>query len=289
MYFSNFPTLKYPMYVGDSLQYILCRNIIRRCAMSQELQKSNGIFIKYNIKDGETPEHIAERIYGDPELHWIILLTNNIIDPYHDWYKSAIVLERYIQSKYKGYSVFFTNKSGVNCSIFYSSDIQKGITLTQGNISNLVEDYQPQLCKITTQESGFVSGSATLEVLGGITYGIQIRRSVQSYLAVNHFKVDRPTDDIGSQESITADPFSENTGKYHETITGESYIGNDISLFNATYIGRYMGISGDILNTYSVSNHQYEINRNEEKRTIRILHPQYKEKAIKELESLLRV
>jgi hypothetical protein len=289
MYFSNFPTLGYPIYVGESLQYILCRNIIRRCALSQELKKSNGIFIEYSIKDGETPEHIAERIYGDPELHWIILLTNNIIDPYHDWYKSGIVLERYIQSKYKGYSIFFTNTSGVNSSIFYSSDIQKGITLTQGSISNLVEDYEPQLCKITTKGSGFVSGSATLQVSGGITYGIEIRRSIQSYRAVNYFKVDRPINDIGSQESITVDPFSENTGKYHETSAGESYIGNDISLFNSTYIGRYMGVSGAYLDTYSVSNYDYETNKNEQKRTIKILHPQYKEKAIKELESLLRV
>ena len=50
-----------------------------------------------------------------------------------------------------------------------------------------------------------------------------------------------------------------------------------------------MGVSGAYLDTYSVSNYEYETNKNEQKRTIKILHPQYKEKAIKELESLLRV
>ena len=32
-----------------------------------------------------TPENIADRYYGDSTLHWIVLLTNNILDPYFDF------------------------------------------------------------------------------------------------------------------------------------------------------------------------------------------------------------
>jgi hypothetical protein len=50
-----------------------------------------------------------------------------------------------------------------------------------------------------------------------------------------------------------------------------------------------MGISGSAINTYSVSNLTYEIEQNDIKRKIRILHPRYKKIAVQELEALLRV
>ena len=291
MYFSKFPTLKYPIPYEDSFKFVLCRNITRRCGLSKELREGNGIFIQYNIKDGEKPEHIAERIYGDAEMHWIILLTNDIIDPYHDWYKSSIVFERYIQKKYSGYSVFFTKTSGVEATLLYASDIQSGTTLTQGSISDTVNNFEPQFCKVTVQGSGFVAGSAVLGVSGGKTYGIEIRRSVPSYLAVNYFRVYRPIGDPGAQDSVMVDPFSENTASYHSSSAGISDLGLalDEVKFRDTYIGKYMGISGEALETYAVSNHIYEIDKNEKRRTIKILHPRYKDIAIKELESLLRV
>lgn len=293
MYFSNFPTIRYPILQEGSFKFVLCRNIIRRCGLSEDLREGNGIFIEYNIKDGEKPEHIAERIYGDPELHWILLLTNNIIDPYHDWYKSSNVLERYIQKKYSGNSVFFTKTSGVDGSLFYSSDEFHGATLTQGSVSDTVDDFEPQFCKITVQGSGFVAGSAVLGLSGGTTYGINIRRSIPSYIAVNHFEVSRPINDIGAQETVVVDPFSENTTTYHDAVGGYSDLGDYFGTLGFklrdTYIGRYMGISGAALETYAISNYTYETDKNEKRRTIKILHPQYKDAAIKELESLLRV
>ena len=51
MYFSKFPTLKYPIPYEDSFKFVLCRNITRRCGLSKELREGNGIFIQYNIKD----------------------------------------------------------------------------------------------------------------------------------------------------------------------------------------------------------------------------------------------
>ena len=108
MYFSKFPIVSYPTNIKNNKAYIVARNIIRRVALSEETKSSNGAFIEYHIKDGERPEHIADRVYGSPEDHWIVLLANDIIDPYHDWYKSSSVFEEYVLKKYDGYALFGT-------------------------------------------------------------------------------------------------------------------------------------------------------------------------------------
>lgn len=62
----------------------------------------NGIdtYYEYSITDSDTPEILADKVYGNPEAHWIILYANNIYDPFYDWplnYKSFL---NFIVSKY---------------------------------------------------------------------------------------------------------------------------------------------------------------------------------------------
>ena len=65
-------------------QFINYPDIFRRVGKNKYLE--NQLYLdRYTITDGEKPEHIAHRLYGNPQYHWIILLTNNIIDVYHDW------------------------------------------------------------------------------------------------------------------------------------------------------------------------------------------------------------
>ena len=47
--------------------------------------KTNTLYDTYDVKNGETPESIAFKLYGDSELHWIIMLVNDITDRYHQW------------------------------------------------------------------------------------------------------------------------------------------------------------------------------------------------------------
>ena len=58
-------------------------NLLRRVALRQKVSADVLVFDYYDVKDGETPEIIAHKLYGDSELHWVILLINNITDRYH--------------------------------------------------------------------------------------------------------------------------------------------------------------------------------------------------------------
>ena len=155
MYFKNFPVFSYPYKFGNETKTVLARNIVRRVALSQESKSAYGAFIEYHVKDGERPEHIADRVYGNPEDHWILLLCNDIMDPYHDWYKSSTAMEEYISKKYGTFSVFFTSSGD---AFVYNTNLFSGSTLSQNGVSSAILEYHPILCKMVVSSSSFSEG-----------------------------------------------------------------------------------------------------------------------------------
>ena len=98
MYFRKFPLLAYTLDDGASYQYI--PDILRRVKLSEEVKRNKSFFDKYDVMDGETPEIVADKFYGDSTLHWIILLSNEIIDPRLDWVMDFNTLVNYVKGKY---------------------------------------------------------------------------------------------------------------------------------------------------------------------------------------------
>jgi hypothetical protein len=97
-YFSNFPTVYYTF---DNVSATLTKNFMARVAVSDALKSNVTLYSPYTIIDGETPEIVADKVYGDPLLHWVILLTNEIIDPRYDWCLSQVVLDAMCEAKYE--------------------------------------------------------------------------------------------------------------------------------------------------------------------------------------------
>ena len=79
------------IYVGTSTttntkqEYTVVKNIFRRVKAKEDLSKYTEFFEQISIEDGQMPFRSAEAYYGDPELDWVVLLTNNIIDIYSEW------------------------------------------------------------------------------------------------------------------------------------------------------------------------------------------------------------
>ena len=85
----------------SSQQYETAKNIFRRFRISDAALDSLLYYKRYTVTDSDRPDLIAEKIYGDSDYDWIILLANNIINPYFDWPMSTPVLEDYINKKYE--------------------------------------------------------------------------------------------------------------------------------------------------------------------------------------------
>lgn len=91
-YFTKFPRIDY----NDSRVV----DITRRVLITSETELSTLDYAPYTVADGERPEDIANFYYDDPNLAYLVLLANNIVDPYTDWCKTQYDLEEYIKVQY---------------------------------------------------------------------------------------------------------------------------------------------------------------------------------------------
>lgn len=98
MYFRKFPLLGYSFEGDLHSQFVV--DITKRVKVRDKIITEATLYDLYNVLDGETPEVVAAVRYRDPNLHWVILLTNSIIDPYFGWPLASNVLKDYVIEKY---------------------------------------------------------------------------------------------------------------------------------------------------------------------------------------------
>ena len=97
-YFRRFPLMAYDM--ASDGKYKLLPNILRRVKLRSGLRSGAFMFDNYDVKDGERPEDIAYKWFGDAEYHWVILMTNNITDRYYQWPLSQPQFQEHLKDKY---------------------------------------------------------------------------------------------------------------------------------------------------------------------------------------------
>jgi len=97
-YFTQFPLMAYDV-AGDK-NYKLLPNILKRVKLRSGLRSGAFLFDAYDVKDGENPEDIAYKWFGDAQLHWVILMTNNITDRYYQWPLTQPQFQEHLTDKY---------------------------------------------------------------------------------------------------------------------------------------------------------------------------------------------
>jgi len=135
-YFSSFPKLVYT-FDKNSANQQLVTNILARSTFIESVSKNTGIFFRYSIKDSDTPEIIAHKIYGDPYRSWVVLLFNQILDPNYEWAMKEGVLDKFIEKKYDQ-----TITIAKNTIHHYTLNINKKVTLGGTTFSEVEEEYR---------------------------------------------------------------------------------------------------------------------------------------------------
>ena len=80
--------------------YKLLPDILRRVKTRSSIKPSLNIFDTYDVRNGERPEDIAFKWFGDAELHWVILMTNNVKNRYYDWPMNSVQFQAMLEDKY---------------------------------------------------------------------------------------------------------------------------------------------------------------------------------------------
>ena len=103
-YFERFPLYAYD--IQDTQNQTLITDILRRVNLKGNVAANTLVFDQYNVQDGDQPDTVARKYYGDSELHWIIVTINNITSRY-DWPLDQVALSNFVSDKY-------SNPDGIN-------------------------------------------------------------------------------------------------------------------------------------------------------------------------------
>ena len=255
-FFGKFPLTTYDLEIPLGNKFAKPKtitDIFKRIALKQSLEAVGTVFGSYTIKDEDTPEIIAEKLYGSAGLHWVVLLANDIINPVFDWPLSERELVPFIAHKYQG-STFFLN------SLLISGQFREGLDVTtvSSDARGTVTAFDANLSSMVVENTFgiFEEGDTLVQDIGELVpvTGELTRRVTFSKDALRHF----------------ADP------------QGKPL--NPLPLRDG-YIQGGFGFPGiaDVV-TYE----QHERNLNESKRTIRLIHPDRLEEILRDLETIFR-
>ena len=309
-YFSNLPRLKYSFDDGVTTKTVV--DIMKRVKVRDYVKENTQFFNEYNVEDGDTPEKIADKIYGNSNLHWVVMIFNNIINPYYDMPLSQRELEAFCYNKYRGETWFLTRGDGTADvpNDFYPErnqtfrDAAGGIVTDISNIiygdnAALVRKWDKTLSSVEVigisgsfSEDDYIVGIGTSADGSTFNMAAKISRRVQeSIYAVHHF-----------EETGTSDTWLNPLGTPPQAGSGiQAVLGHTGGVSGEAssdydYIDTIAGITNTLWHAYvvsdsdiySIANLQYEFEENEKKRTINLIKPQFIQKVVKDFEELMR-
>ncbi len=287
------PTFDYPDIVKGKYKFVNSRNILVRAKIIDYIKNTQSAYSNYTIRDGERPEHIAYRVYGQSDLHWVILLFNEIIDPLFEWPISSNDLETSVQKRYSGKTLFVNLKTAqyskngalqIENQSYRDIWYEIGGKVTQGNAIGTVLDWDPNLYKLVIRQDStaeFKVSSGVLDPLkqtrdlvhirnDGIALYTTVGRVVDdNKYSVHHFE-DLNTGEIQDHHSLL--------------IVNNEVVNASILDYYAVYNKELIRLTNkDVI---AVSNYQYEISKNDKKRNIKIMRPDLIDVIIKDIRKI---
>ena len=271
----------------DISNYITVKNLFKRGKIRPDIFGNLNFFTKYKIIGDERPDNVAFKEYNDSALDWVVLLSNNILNVQSEWPLPQSALDEFLLEKYETYEKLH---SGIHhYETVEIKNIKGGIILPGGletpNKWRTNGNYIQAINTKITQISGTESKIATVTMNNGIkdlTVGSEVliqgvnetyngRFPVTEVLSVGdvviRFKYVLPSIPEVKQPEIL--------GTEQVTFTVEGSVGTG----NAYYYEYYDDDSYHTIPaanmTKAVTNYQYEIEKENEKRNIFLLKSDY--------------
>ena len=102
-YFRELPNLNYQSFLkerNNSTDYVQVKNLFRRAKLRDDLQYIFTSLVKYYIRDGVRPDVVAEDVYGESGLDWVVLTSANIINVRDQWPLDSREMYNFASNKY---------------------------------------------------------------------------------------------------------------------------------------------------------------------------------------------
>jgi len=112
-YFKHLPDFQYVNRNSSkegrsSNDYTTVKNLFKKGKLREDIFQNVTFFTKYTIYGDDRPDNVANDVYGDPNLDWVVLLSNNIINIQSEWPMSQVDFNTYLTEKYDSDTEIFS-------------------------------------------------------------------------------------------------------------------------------------------------------------------------------------
>ena len=268
-FFKLFPQVEVDLVKDGNIQKMV--HTFKSVRPLQNFIDQPSLYTFYNIKNGERPDIVSQRIYGTPEYYWTFFVVNEFLhDGYRAWPCSMEVLDDYINTEYEGFAIttepFITPNSDGAVDEFTNSLAGENRTYVEADgtryrIGETITGGTSGATGKLTKKSMDLNQLIVQEVTGTFLAGENIIGSatVQAFEVFKYAEAPHHFYLIGDKEE-----------RY---ITPRKYVNTNAATANGLYEYK--------------SNRQYVHAKNEERSQIRVLQPEYISQFVEEFENLI--
>lgn len=318
-FFDKFPIIDY-----NNNQVI---DITRRVTLMDKVSNNPYVYYPYEITAEERPDQLSDRYYEDPYMSWLIYLTNKIVDPYYEWYMHEKEFSDFIDKKYGSLEIAkrkikyyrnnwsnssiidmsafnaltpgqqkywepniisnqFTNKNFKRKELEWTTTTNKVVSYNVANSNGFVLD---EICTINFNKNkkgaGYVVSATnnvvTLQHMSGFYFAQPIGSPLDYRI-----KDEKTTPNFIKDEDVYFITY-----EYEGEISSNSYLYGTQSKSNTAFTATTM-IASNIADEEEiywipVSYYDYEYEKNEYYKSIRVLESDFKDTAVENLQTLL--
>jgi len=290
-YFKQVPNLEYVNRTKgnkDISNYITVKNLFKRGRIRPDIFGNVNYFTKYKVIGDDRPDNVANEVYGNPNLDWVILLSNNIQNIQTEWPLPQTSLDEFFLEKYGSYEEL---NSIHHYETIELKNSQGGVILPGGletpNKWKTNGNYIQAINTTINQISGTESKIATVTMYNGIKnleVGSEVyiqgvsedtyngRFPVTSILAVGDVVIKFTYVLPSIPEKKTIINYS---GGEEVTFTVEGNVGTGNAYYYEYYDNNSYHTVPAAKMTEAVTNYQYEMKKEDDKRNIFTLKPEY--------------
>lgn len=285
-FFDKFPLVQYTINRQLFSEYDIATNLLFRIGIIKEVMENNiNAYYLYAVLDGDRPEIIAEKVYGDAEAHWIILYANDIYDPYYDWPMDSRTFDNYITDKYGSIAWAQTNYHHYEKVITRENPAAQVTMVTSFEVND--KKLTNDVLSIIDYEINYNIGEP---VFIGASYGDNTYSgTVMAWSNSNGYIVLANTTGAAKSYEFLIGANSAANGTVISTTVPSVPMDAYNTLVDTTDYASYeVGGSTvrEIISRNRVTYYDYELELNESKRLIKIIQPQYYNQIVSELNNL---
>ena len=183
--FKNFPKIGYKLENG---KFITIRDFFRKSAIDVKSLDNIISYEYYELEDGERPDIVASKVYGNGDLHWTLFLVNEFMN-YNDWYKDTETFDAYINDKYPGQFLTVTSNSSI---ISQTNKFLLGEKVSSEQGSGNVLMLQPTYNRLGVTSSDWITDDTITGQSSGKSFviesAIEMKDGVSYYKDADGFK-----------------------------------------------------------------------------------------------------